>query len=169
MSYSAKAVANYFLQKSFQTKRLIGPLKLQKLIYYAHGYYLAITDKPLINEPIQAWEYGPVIPSIYHEFKYYGNDPICELATEGNEEKNKFQHGKPPLPVPTDSEAIEIMDKVWESYSGLKTFQLSEMTHEEGSPWDQTRKQYGRAAKDVIIADERIKSYFLENELNVVS
>lgn len=51
-------------------------LKLQKLLYYAQGVFSALTGEFLFEEDFVAWEHGPVIESIYHEFKGYGRDPI---------------------------------------------------------------------------------------------
>jgi len=73
---SALAVANYFIKKGIDTKKSVSPMKLQKLVYFAHGWRLALYNSPLIDEAIQAWQYGPVIPGIYHEFKHYGNRDI---------------------------------------------------------------------------------------------
>jgi len=168
MPFGAKGVANYFLERAGLAKGAIRHMKLQKLLYYAHGYHLAIVDEPLLNEPIQAWEFGPVVPSIYHEFKFFGNDPITEFATEGHEDKDRFNQGKPIVPPPTDSDAVAIMDRVWEVYGSLQDFQLSEMTHEDGSPWHSTKKEKG-VAKGTNIDDELIREYFLKNELNVAS
>jgi len=52
MTYSSFEVANYFIKKSLQEKRPITPMKLQKLIYFAHGWNLGLAGKPLINELI---------------------------------------------------------------------------------------------------------------------
>jgi uncharacterized phage-associated protein len=40
---------------------VISNLKLQKLLYYAQGFYLAIYGKALFEEDIVAWEHGPVV------------------------------------------------------------------------------------------------------------
>ena len=69
---SIAVAANWFIQ----SLPSLTPLKLQKLIYYAHGWHLAIRNAPLIDEVIEAWEYGPVVPNVYHEFKKFGNRPI---------------------------------------------------------------------------------------------
>jgi len=68
MPLPSAAVANYFLDLGLRESIPITPLKLQKLVYFAHGWYLGFTGEPLLNEGIQAWEYGPVIPSLYHDF-----------------------------------------------------------------------------------------------------
>lgn len=74
------AVANYFLDKAREDGVDLSPMKLQKLIYFAHGWHLAIYGEPLIDESVEAWAWGPVISSIYHDFKKYGRDPITSPA-----------------------------------------------------------------------------------------
>ena len=81
MGYSAKAVANYFLAK--YGKHGITPLKMQKLVYLSHGWYLAFYDEPLVDdEYAEAWRYGPVFDSLYHEFKHRGRLPITNPARD---------------------------------------------------------------------------------------
>ena len=69
--YIASSIANYFISN----KNLdVDNLKLNKLVYISYGFALACfkEELELFKEPIQAWRLGPVIPSIYHEFKRYG-------------------------------------------------------------------------------------------------
>ena len=81
--YSAIAIANYFIQKSLDEKTDdLSPMKLQKLVYFAHAWYLIYQDGgKLINEAIEAWSYGPVINSVYHEFKHNGRNSITEKGS----------------------------------------------------------------------------------------
>jgi uncharacterized phage-associated protein len=68
-------VANYFLKRQEpEVGDLMTNLKLQKLVYYAQGFYLAMMDSPLFNEPIEAWEHGPVCVPLYHEYKNFGSN-----------------------------------------------------------------------------------------------
>ena len=68
--YSAQDVANWFLAKAdYEAGDVITPLKLQKLLYYAQGWTLAILNKNLFEEDFQAWTHGPAIPSIYRKYK----------------------------------------------------------------------------------------------------
>lgn len=76
MPLETGAVANYLLDLADASGDPVSPMKLQKLLYYAHGWHLAVTDRPLLNEFVEAWRWGPVIPSIYHEFKEFGDAPI---------------------------------------------------------------------------------------------
>src|ERR1700738_4990459 len=81
MAYPAQAVANFFIKKSIEDHiEDFNIMKLIKTVFIAHGFYLATKDKPLINEFVQAWKYGPVIDSVYHEFKGLGHKSIKFLA-----------------------------------------------------------------------------------------
>jgi uncharacterized phage-associated protein len=52
-------------------------LKLQKLLYYSQGVYLVLNNKqPLFPEDIEAWDYGPVVPSVYRAYKACGIETI---------------------------------------------------------------------------------------------
>ena len=55
---------------------MLTPIHILKLVYIAHGWSLAIGEHPLIRNEIEAWEYGPVIRSLYDAVKRYGRDPI---------------------------------------------------------------------------------------------
>src|ERR1700676_3931940 len=94
-THSALAVANWFLARAAADGKSLDPMKLQKLIYFAHGWSLALTDIPLIEEHPEAWDYGPVIPSVYHEFKLFGRKPITERAKRfeiSDPSGSRYQH-----------------------------------------------------------------------------
>jgi len=131
--YPAIAVANYFLDLAESDGKILNPMKIQKLIYFAHGWHLAVSDSPLIAEKIMAWKYGPVIPVLYQAFKKYGSGPIETHA------------GGPLEPDITDYSdetsawvAHVVMKGVWETFGDLGAIQLSAITHEQGSPWYKT-------------------------------
>lgn len=68
--YSAKAIANKFLDIAESEGAKIDPMKMQKLVYIAHGWGLGFLGEPLITQDIEAWKYGPIISDLYHEFKH---------------------------------------------------------------------------------------------------
>lgn len=79
--YKAKDIAECFLNKNrvqmnFEDSEYITNLKLQKLLYYAQGYFLAKKDIPLFDEDFLAWEHGPVIRKIYNIYKENGANGI---------------------------------------------------------------------------------------------
>lgn len=74
--YTAGEVANYILDLADRDRVAVTPMKLQKLVYITYGWALALFHLQLFQEKIQAWKHGPVIPSLFHEFKVYTNNPI---------------------------------------------------------------------------------------------
>lgn len=162
MPYTAKAVANYFLHLVECDDQQITPMKIQKLVYFAHGWYLAITDRPLIDEQIEAWQYGPVIPSLYDEFKQYGRSPITSQATDlvidDSDEDMSFYSHTPSIDL-TDKKVISVLKKVWQVYGKLTAVQLSNKTHMPGTPWRQVWGD-GNVLKGTDIDVEIIKGFF---------
>lgn len=130
--YSPKSIANYFLELAQATGESISPMKLQKLVYYAHGWYAGYTQQPLIDEAVEAWQYGPVIPSLYHEFKRFGSGEIKGKA------KDFDQRGPVEVATPPEQHVRTFLSNVWNSYGGYTGVTLSEMTHAVGTPWDVT-------------------------------
>jgi uncharacterized phage-associated protein len=155
MVHSPKAIANYFLELAKASGEAITPMKLQKLVYYAHGWYAGFTGNPLINEPVEAWQYGPVISSLYHEFKKYGSSHITSKATELDPACFDFVE----VPTPQDESIKKFLGNVWNSYGKYTGIKLSEMTHAPGSPWAKTWENSG-GLKGADIPLTLIKEHF---------
>jgi uncharacterized phage-associated protein len=154
--YTPDAVSNYFLAIASGWGAEITPMKLQKLMYFAHGFHLALEQDgcPLVSEDCQAWEYGPVFPSTYQEFKDLGNKPIDRRAasvravmggvelihpTVEREYERRFKRN--PALAGDLTFAKAVMDRIWHVYGRVPATKLSEMTHERGSPWWTVREK----------------------------
>jgi uncharacterized phage-associated protein len=156
MGYDPKSIANVFLALAEAEGKRLTPLQLIKLVYIAHGWYLALTSKPLIRESPEAWQYGPVIPSLYQEFKRFGNSPIGrragELSIDAPEE----------LPPEGEDEGLHrFLHKIWNVYGKYTGAQLSTLTHKEGTPWHEV--WYHRGGKDRLgedIPDDLIREHY---------
>jgi uncharacterized phage-associated protein len=116
---SAAAVAERFRQLSGNT---LTPLQLLKLVYIAHGWSFPLRNQGLIDESVEAWQYGPVIPSLYHSLKRFRASPVNEPIDAW-----------PPRPLNPDEQAL--IDQVYKVYGKYSGGQLSAMTHREGTPW----------------------------------
>ncbi|MCW3104971.1 MAG: phage-associated protein [Bacteroidetes bacterium] len=151
--YPAIAIAFEFVRKGIEDKNPVTQMKLQKLVYFAHGIHLAQYNSPLINEKFQAWEYGPVVPEIYASYKIYGSDPIVDtdhlflFLSEGQKkelEKNSLSR-----------DARSAIDLTWETLKDIDAITLSAWTHKDGSPW---KLHY----KNGTMPNEEIGEYFLQ-------
>ncbi len=160
MPSSAKSVANEFLELAKDSGEKISPMKLQKLVYFAHGWFLALTGQSLIDERIQAWQFGPVIPELYHEFKAFGNGPITVVASDVRWTPALSIYN-PQLQDCDGNEDVgyarDVIRKTWEVYKLYSAVQLSNATHVDGSPWAETYVQGNRSR---VIDDSRIRDYF---------
>lgn len=152
--YTPQHVTNFILEKAERERLSITPVKLFKLVYLIYGWVLAVLDKRLFDEPIQAWKLGPVVPSLYHEFKRFGENPITEKSVYMDEES---QVSYPFLNV--DESTAMVMTKAWEVYSPFAASALVNKTHEPGNPWF---KYYTKEEKHILIPDEEIKEYFVK-------
>ena len=132
----------------------------------AYGWYAGYTGAPLIDEAVEAWQYGPVIPSIYHEFKQFGAGVITRKATELVKREGSFLAFElREVAPPSDPGLRRFLESVWISYGKMSAIQLSDMTHAPGGPWDETR----RAAEGMNGADipfDSILAHFKEAAAN---
>lgn len=135
---------------------------MQKLVYLAHGWHLAIYEEPLVDdEYAEAWKYGPVFPSLYYEFKHRGRLPIINPASEfefRSPDDLEFEETTPKIPK-SDTQTRKLLDRIWKVYGDRTALQLSEITHRPGSPWHKTRKNAG-SKNNANIDDEEIKQYY---------
>ncbi len=139
---SAKNVAEYFLVSNDEEGRdLISNLKLQKLVYYAQGVYLALYNTPLFNDPIEAWTHGPVVPDLYHEYKKFGDQAIDGPA---NIDYTKYSQ-----------QERDVLDDVYSCFGQFSAWKLRDMTHEE-RPWKDTYNNGGG-----VIPLATMKEYFM--------
>ncbi len=146
------SIANYFVRKSFETGKELTPMKLVKLTYIAHGWYLALKDEALLSEAVQAWKYGPVVESVYESFKSYGAQQIFKYAFDT--EINNY-------PMVQTKELRKFLDKIWEVYGNYTGIQLSALTHKKNTPWDITwNVEGGSKMKSAIIKDSLIKEHY---------
>ncbi len=151
--YSPEQIANFFIEKSFHDAEQNGeltPIKLLKLVYYAYGWHLAFFGKPLTNELIQAWQFGPVMESVYHATKYYGNTRIRKKI--------------PGFAADFDPDVRGLLEEIWKVYKKSTGIELANATHLPGTPWkqiyDEEIQNYGQLRRGRDIPDALIEEHF---------
>ena len=155
--YNAIAVANYFVRKGVDARSMLTPMQVNKLVFISHGWYLAVTSKPLILESPQAWKHGPVVSSVYHWLKRYGGDPVDVVAFPSSYEEDSF------AALNMDENAKRLLDAVWSGYGKKTGMELSSITHVQNSPWDIVWNREGAKNKiGVPIPDQLIREYYLK-------
>jgi uncharacterized phage-associated protein len=134
MALSTDSAAHYLCKVRDWT---LTPLEVQKLLYLAHMVSLGRSngERPLIRENFQAWDYGPVLPSLYHQLKMFGDSPVRDVFLSNERE---------------DRASAQIIGQVAQRYASKSAGDLVAMTHREGGAW---AKNYRPGVKGKIIPD----------------
>lgn len=133
-------IAKYVITYSVKDRRPVSNLKLQKLLYFIQGVALVSLNRTAFDDQIEAWPYGPVIPSVYYEYASYGSDPILLNYN-----------------IELEKDLKEQIDIVLESLKYASASSLVTETHKANSPWDKAYNSNNRQ-----ISNEAIKNYFKE-------
>ncbi|GAA4327898.1 Panacea domain-containing protein [Mucilaginibacter gynuensis] len=149
------SISNFFVNKAISEGVELTPMKLLKLVYLAHGWHLGLNNAtPLISEAVQAWKFGPVINSVYHDFKSFKDSQITSLG---------FDPTTLTYPILSDTQKTPLLLKVWDVYKNWTGLELSALTHEDGSPWDTVwNKQGGKNKQGAIIPNDLIADYYMK-------
>lgn len=125
---NARVVANRLLEVAAAENSSLTPMQVLKLVYIAHGWSLGLDGRALIDQPVEAWQYGPVISDLYSAMKHFGGDAV-----------------RGPLPLGWGGRADELtqrerdlVDQTYHLYGRMNGVQLSRITHADNTPWQQT-------------------------------
>lgn len=144
--FPSAAIANAFVELNG------GPLpqmKLQKLTYIAHGWNLAISGQPLVSDVPEAWDNGPVFRLIWDRIRDFG------LTMQG---KVRAPSGEVYTAALSPQERA-VINHVWNKYRGFSQFDLSDMTHQPGTPW--TEAYFGRG-RNSPLSNATIRQHYHE-------
>ena len=166
---NALALANYILDLAEEKGIKLKPLKLMKLTYIAHGFILALLGDSALDprfDKVEAWKYGPVIPSVYHSFKIYGHDYIKEKTTMlvPTMDGKDFVVETPMLEDERMREACKAAFVRFNEYTGLE---LVDILHGRGTPWS----AYYEEGQNIEIPDAVTRRYYsllIENLLAAI-
>lgn len=147
---TASKIADYLLCLSAKHGDLLTPLKLQKLVYYADAWHLALRDNALIEEDFEAWVHGPVVRNLYYRFKEYKWKPITE----------NIELPKLPLSI------CKYLHDFYAFFGKFTAIELEQMTHQE-TPWIEARKGLSIDAECTnCISKETMKHFYKNMSLN---
>ena len=144
--YTPLDIANWFIANIIGAGDAVTHLKLQKLVYYAQAWSLANLNKPLFEEDYQAWAHGPVVPSLYDQFRHYHWEALPH-----------------PESVPEfDEETESLLKDILEAYGEHSAKTLETLTHKE-APWKDARGNLPDEAKsNVVISKESMRKFYSE-------
>ncbi|WP_145005994.1 Panacea domain-containing protein [Pseudomonas oryzihabitans] len=144
MGKNALAVAQKILDVSHELgDPSVTPMQLLKLVYIAHGYMLGKHSTPLLDKPVQAWQYGPVEPSVYDAVRKYRSMPVQEVA---NAPRLEFSEDE-----------LDVIRTVVRKYGKVDGLTLSAATHQSGTPWSVT---WGLNGRNSEISNDLIENFY---------
>jgi uncharacterized phage-associated protein len=138
-------IAKWFIAWAEAEDDELSNLKLQKLLYYAQGHYLARCGSPLFTDEMQAWVHGPVVPPVYRAFKKFGSSPLMLPDTD------PFTWDQ------VDEATADFLGQVWNTYGCYSAGRLRNMTHDE-PPWRDNWR--GDDERGAAIPDDDMQAYF---------
>lgn len=147
--YKSTDIAIYIISLANENRIFVNMTKIQKLLYIVYGAYLSLYEERLINEHPQAWPYGPVFPTTRNKLlkQDFSNISLKQIAYD---EQKRIENEK---------ELKNLILFILSKFGSWNAGQLSEWSHQKGSPWYQTTNQNDFEWGDVI-PDELICSYF---------
>ena len=131
----------------------MSPKKLQKLCYYAQGWYAGLTGRKLFTNELEAWIHGPVSPKLYEKYKMYGYENIPRKDGDTK-----------------DIELKGIIEQIYRIYGKLDGDELEQLTHKE-TPWLNARngiESWVPSNKEIKFADlvDFFSKKFREEQIN---
>ena len=151
---SALDVSRYIINKCNSKNYYISNLRLQKILYFIQMEFI-IQNRKCFDDEIQAWDYGPVVPNVYHVFKRFGASNIPQIRYYYDRSCGLLNMKK--IEFRDDiicSKDREIIDRVIEECSVYSTSELVDITHSQ-SPW----KNAYRHKRNSVISDKSIKRF----------
>lgn len=139
-------VANNFIARALNENVPLTPMKLQKLIYFLYKEYLKTTGERLFTESFEVWQYGPVIASVYDEFKGFGGSSITRFARDSIGDV---------YTVLEEGDFKTCFEKIWGQFRCYTGWELSRITHADGTAWLEARKNNAYHLSDEDIKNEQ--------------
>jgi uncharacterized phage-associated protein len=158
--YEARKICNFLIARYGNESRDLTNLRLNKLLYFIHGWSLTSRPEGLIRNHFFAWQHGPVVGPVYDAFKRFGENPITDLAEHFDYASGITRAIRYDDIADAD---VDIICKVFESHAEYTTSQLRNLSHEPGGPW---AKVYSAWLQDqhlsARIPNELIRQHFFK-------
>ena len=146
MLHDAKSVANELIRRANEAGRPLTPMQVQKLIYFCQAWMLGLYGQSLIKQPVEAWQYGPVVRDVYNNLRKYGRNPVTSPIRCKKEDYSAREEN--------------LIDQVWEKYGHFTGPQLSTLSHEDGTPWHHVWYHPSITTANPIIPEHLIREHY---------
>lgn len=151
-AYDALEVSRHIINYSNDAGYGITNLKLQKLLYFVQAYFFIKKGKPCFRDSIEAWNFGPIVPSVYREYKRYGGFYVFSVETYIDSltlKRKKFEDNV------ISVEDKKLIDEVIDTFAEYSNSRLTDLVHGQ-TPWQEAyRSDHGR-----VISANAMREYF---------
>lgn len=138
MAARLDTVSQYICEKSGWR---VTNLQLQKILYLSQMVYMGTHGgRRLVDAAFEAWDYGPVSPSLYHRVKAFGSDPISDV----------FPNARV---FADDDDRKATLESICDDLLMRRPGELVQLSHWEGGAW---AKHYIPGRRGIPIPDDDI-------------
>lgn len=155
--YDALDISRYIINQLNKQECAISNLKLQKLLYFIQGLFLATDGEPCFFNKIEAWDFGPVVPDVYRHYRVFGSNNIPYIEKYVDIKNHDFWNSET---IRYDDRIIQEIDKykidlILDLFKKYSATQLVNITHQQ-APW----KNVYYSGRNLEITNKSIKDYF---------
>jgi uncharacterized phage-associated protein len=155
--HDARAIANLVLREAWARELEISNLKLQKLLFLCHAFFLVEKGKALVQGSFVAWQFGPVHKEAYEAFQSFGAKPIKSEAVSFSPVTGERRQ----VAAPQEHEVVDVVRKIIRFYGSWSASELVTLTHAKNGPWDTVVTSAAKNANmGLRISDEIIVQRF---------
>lgn len=151
-----REVANYVLDYAEKNEITVTNLRLQKITFFCHAWFLVSTNKPLIKQNFEAWEFGPVLPYLFRIFKKFGDQKITSRAKKLDPKTGNKIIAR----IDMDECEESLLESIVSFYSRLSVNQLVELSHASGGPWYEVWHHKSKVNPGMQINNQAILKYY---------
>jgi len=160
--HDARGIANAILDQADLAQLPITNMAINKIIYFAHAWFLIRLTRPLVIQSFEAWQHGPLIQDVYHSFKKFGDKPILGRATRLDRHTAQYTMCESRL----DGDELTLLSHAVKRYAPISAAELRRMTHVVGGPWHKVWNYEGASNPGMVIPDEAIGEFYRERSLS---
>ena len=156
--YPSAAVARIFLYLAWSESNELSHLQVMKMTYMAHGFFLAIVRRPLVSDPVEVWQYGPVFPNLHEKMTECGAGPmqiVSSIPAESGEMDGSLA---------SDEDQMELITAVYHRYKQYGGAALAAMTHRPETPWNKVVDDFARGVRITNDSIQRHYSSMIEQQ-----
>lgn len=139
--YCAADVAACIVDTAIENGTPVSNLQLQKILFFAQCEYMSSHEyRTLFDDDFEAWQYGPVVPSVYRTYSVFGGSPIWKAA-----EYREFDYFgcNSAAVVALAGDELDSVVRTVRKWACLPSWEIVNCSHRKGGAWDRVYNRNG--------------------------